>query len=84
MTDKIHDTIYGLTNFCCICGVALYHHEVVGEVNGRYIDYDKRTQGETSIVFCKGCWDKYVDIVQKELGVAILKRRELDGGGLAA
>jgi hypothetical protein len=73
----------GLDCRCHGCGIALYEHEIAGEIYGWYVDYERHIRGDIdgSLFFCDGCWHKINQHVEQEQGDAILKRKELEGGG---
>ena len=71
----------GLDNKCCDCGIALHKREIDGELDGRYSDYGEHEQGDMHLKFCSGCWGRIKEILKRDQGDAILKRKELEREG---
>jgi hypothetical protein len=71
----------GLDEKCCDCGIAIRKIEVDGELEGRYADYGEHEQGDIHLKFCSGCWGRIKEILKKDHGDAILKRKELEREG---
>jgi len=71
----------GLDEKCCDCGIAIHKKEIDGELEGRYADYGEHEQGGMRPKFCSGCWGRIKEILKKDQGDAILKRKELEREG---
>lgn len=71
----------GLSEKCCDCGIALKKIEIDGEIDGSFSDYGEHEQGTLRLRFCSGCWGRIKEILHKDQGDAILKRKELENGG---
>lgn len=73
--------IKGLDEKCCDCGIALHKKEVDAELDGWFVDYSEHDQGDMRLKFCSGCWGRIKEILRRDQGDAILKRKELEGDG---
>lgn len=71
----------GLDEKCCDCGIALYKKEITGELGGWFIDYVEHEEGDVHLKFCSGCWERIKEIMKRDQGDAILKRKELEREG---
>ena len=43
---------------CFICGHRLETYQIRAEIDGAYIDYKEREQGEIAVYICDECWSK--------------------------
>ena len=67
------------TAICHFCGYAIHTHELGGEINGRFVDYEKRVQGTVDCTFCTECWSKIMTFSGEDndnLKAAIERRRK--------
>ena len=73
-----------LCEVCGFCGIALYNHEISGEIlNGIFIDYEKREAGPASFVLCPKCKQFVVYaltlIANRDIEPAVDRRTQLIG-----
>lgn len=65
-------------DFCGVCGIALYKHEVAAEIRGDVVDYDEKMIGKCSITLCRDCKNKVFSIAEGGVDVAASKRYRID------
>ena len=63
--------------FCSLCGHLLMQREVAARVNGEFIDYENRGEGEIRLEYCSECWAKVLAITKGGLPQARKLWREM-------
>ncbi len=61
---------------CSFCGFALYPHEIAAQLDGGYVDFEKRRTGcMTGIVLCSECWGIWREHAEEPMSKAVARRR---------
>lgn len=67
--------------FCSGCGHLIMTREIAARVDGEFIDYENRGDGEIRLEYCSECWGKLLAINRGGLPQARKLWRELHAGG---
>lgn len=67
--------------FCSLCGHLLMRREVACRIDGGFIDYENRGEGDIRLEYCSECWAKVLAIAKGGLPQARKLWREMHTGG---
>lgn len=62
---------------CAGCGMEIFPIEVMGEFDGRFVDYEVHLQGIANFIFCADCWNKIKENLETPPHVARERRQRL-------
>ncbi len=67
--------------FCSLCGHLILMREVAARMDGSFIDFENRGDGEITMEFCSECWSKILTVTDGGISRARKLWRELHSPG---